>query len=75
MTTSSVIVELKSEQDPSYSVPFKVDLAKLNYIGDNLSNIAAFDFPLLVFRFTPSQKNKKQELFTTADLCNTLQMR
>ncbi len=50
-------------------------MAKLNYIGDSLQAIAPFDFPLIVFRFTPSQKNKKQELFTSAELCNTLQVR
>ena len=75
MTTSNVIIELKTIKDSAYSLPFKVDMAKLNYIGDSLSAIAPFDFPLIVFRFTPSQKNKKQELFTSAELCNTLQMR
>ena len=39
MTTSNVIIELKSVQDPAYSVPFKVNLCKMNYIGDNLANI------------------------------------
>lgn len=51
MTTSNVIIELKSVQDPAYSVPFKVNLCKMNYMGDNLANIQAFDFPLIAFRF------------------------
>ena len=74
MTTCNVIIELKSVQDSTYSEPFKVNLAKMNYIGDDLSNIAPFDFPLIVFRFTPSGKYKKV-FFTTKELCSTLSMR
>ena len=58
MTSSNVIIELKSVQDESFSVPFKIDFSKLRYIGDNLASISPFDFPLIVFRFTSS--NQKQ---------------
>jgi len=39
MTSNNVIIELKSEQDESFSVPFKVDFSKLRYIGDTLTTI------------------------------------
>ena len=55
MTTSNVIIELRSLQDEAYSVPFKVNLCKMNYLGECLSNVGVFDFPLIVFRFTPNQ--------------------
>lgn len=72
MTTFNVIIELKSVQDQTSSEsiflePFKVNFAKMKYIGDDLSNLAPFDFPLIVFRFTPPGKYKK-EFFTTEDL-------
>lgn len=51
MTTSVVIMELKSMDNQSFSVRFDVDLSKLHYIGDNLSFILPFDFPLIIFRF------------------------
>ena len=54
MTTSNVIIELKSLQDEAFSVPFKVNLCKMNYIGENLANVGVFDFPLIAFRFTPT---------------------
>lgn len=71
MTACNVIIELKSVQDGDYSVSFKVNFGKMNYIGDNLSAISPFDFPLIVFRFTPPNKYKK-EFFTTEELCKTL---
>ena len=76
MTTSNVIIELKSVQDSEYSVSFKVNLCKMNYIGDNLANIAAFDFPLIAFRFTSTSQNNryKKEIFTTEETCQRLQL-
>ena len=75
MTASYVIIELKSVEDQAYSVPFKVTLSKMNYIGDNIGgSLQSYDFPLLVFRFTPQIRNK-QEFFTTRDLCQTLTAR
>ena len=59
MTTSDVIVELKSVQDPAYSVPFTVNFSAINYVGDTLSNISPFDFPLIVFRYTTSNRHKR----------------
>jgi len=44
-----------------------VDLSKLRYIGDNLSAILPFDFPLIVFRFKNAQKHKRPEFFTYED--------
>lgn len=59
MTASEVIIELKSVQDPAYSVPITVNFSQINYIGDNLSNILPFDFPLIVFRYTTSNRHKR----------------
>ena len=39
------------------------------YIGEDLTKIKPFDYPLVVFRFTPPPENKyKREYFTTQDL-------
>lgn len=69
MTTSNVIIELRSQQDEAYSVPFKVNFCRMNYIGENLSSIGVFDFPLIAFRFTPNlhQRQCRKEFFTSED--------
>ena len=75
MTATNIIIELKAVQDAVYSLPFKVNFSKLNYIGDSMAAILPFDFPMAVFRFTTSLKNRKQELFTTEELGSTLAAR
>ena len=39
------------------------------YIGEDLTKIKPFDFPLVLFRFTPPTENKyKREYYTTQEL-------
>ena len=63
------MLQLCSVENPAHSVTFSVDLARTAYIGEDLTKIKPFDFPLIVFRFSPPEDNKyKREYFTTQDL-------
>ena len=63
------MLQLCSVENPKHTVTFQVDLAHTAYIGEDLTKIKPFDFPLIIFKFSPPADNKyKREYFTTQDL-------
>lgn len=82
LTTPCLVVEIRSLQDPKFSLPIMVNLSSLEYIGESLSDIKSFDFHLIVFRMQPPTdlfesmgSQTCTEFWTTKDIHQVLMSR
>lgn len=68
MTKMEVVIELRSVQDASFSLPFVVNFCKMGFLGDDLSKIKPFDFPLIAFKFrSPEEFKFSKQYFSTKE--------
>ena len=67
MTNTQILIELKSVQEPDFSLKFVVNFSKMGFLGDDLSTIKPFDFPLIVLKFTPPPEFKYSNEYYSTD--------